>query len=120
MGFLNQRKICNKAQFSGVFANRKKLRSESFDLYWCANDLELARIGVSVAKKNIAKATKRNKYKRLVKESFIVNNKNLPTVDMVIVVKKEALFKSNHLFVEELNHKWAQLKKSLKLINYVY
>jgi ribonuclease P protein component len=112
MGFFNQRRVCTKDQYTGVFSSRKKIRSNSFILHWCSNPCGFARVGVSVAKKNIAKAVSRNKYKRLVKENFRLITDKLPSVDIVIVVKKEAQLLSNQDFVSELKIKWDQLAKS--------
>ena len=108
---ISKKKLNNKAQFDAVFASRKIVNSRFFKIFWGAGSCSTARIGVSVAKRNVAKAVNRNKFKRLVKESFRLNSDSLPIVDIVLVVKKEAELQTNDAFFVELNKKWQQLTK---------
>ncbi len=45
-----------------------------------------ARLGVVVSKKGNAKAVRRNRIKRLVRERFRLSNANLPNVDLALQV----------------------------------
>jgi ribonuclease P protein component len=108
MGFYDNKKLSEKAQFDAVFANKKANNGKYLKIYWRNNDVEYARIGISIAKRNINKAVARNKLRRIIKESFRINHKLLPAVDMVFVIKKQASIDSTTLFFDELNKKWSQ------------
>lgn len=103
------KRLQNKTQYDAVFANRKTIDSKSFKIFWVVNGLDAARLGIAVAKKNIAKAVSRNKFKRIAKESFRLNTATLPAVDVVLIAKKQAAKQSNAEFFVELNSKWQQL-----------
>lgn len=109
MSFYKQSKLGEKPQFDAVFANRKVINDKYFRIFWRSNGLCAPRIGISVAKKNVKKAVARNKLKRLIKESFRRNYHQLPAIDMIFVLRKEAGVDSSSSFSDELNKKWYQL-----------
>ena len=51
-------------------------------------ELEQPRLGVIVAKKNIAQANQRNRVKRLIRESFRSSKGSLAAVDLVVMARK--------------------------------
>ena len=55
-----------------------------------ANGLDHPRIGFIISKKNIRRAVKRNLVRRIVRESFRLNQENLPAHDMIIMARKGA------------------------------
>lgn len=102
-------KLHIKSQYDNVFANRKVIKTKYYKFFWCDNDLGYPRLGVSVAKRNIAKAVSRNKIKRLIKEQFRINCNSIPAIDIVFIVKKETLDVSKEIFVSELSNAWNQI-----------
>lgn len=52
------------------------------------NDLNEARLGLIVAKKNVRLAVKRNRIKRVVRESFRLNQQNLETLDIIFLARR--------------------------------
>lgn len=108
MGFYNDKKLSEKSQFDAVFANKKANNGRYLKVFWCHNTLDSPRIGISIAKRNVNKAVKRNKLRRIIKESFRLNYEKLPAVDMIFVIKKQASIDSVALFFDELNKKWSQ------------
>ncbi len=55
-----------------------------------ANGLDHPRIGFIISKKNIRRAVKRNLVRRIMRESFRLNQNNLPAHDMIIMARKGA------------------------------
>lgn len=51
-------------------------------------DLEQARLGVIVAKKNIAKANQRNRIKRIIREAFRARKSSFASADLVVMARK--------------------------------
>lgn len=77
---------------------------------WTVN--ENARLGVIVAKKNIARATQRNRIKRLIREAFRTRKPTLVVADLVVLARKELQFLENreclshiHDLMDEINKK---------------
>ena len=87
--FSKSEKLLLKADFSIVFSKPHWRFSASPLRMLCRrNDLGLSRIGIIVPKKIVRLATARNRHKRLIKEQFRLVKKNLPNVDIVLLLKK--------------------------------
>jgi ribonuclease P protein component len=80
------------------------------------NDLDHARIGFVISKKNVRQAVKRNRVRRIIRESFRLNQHDLPAVDIVILARK-GLGEMENQDVHKLMKKcWSRLNsKSRKL-----
>ena len=80
------------------------------------NNLGQARIGFVISKKNVRQAVKRNRVRRIIRESFRLNQHNLPAVDIVILARK-GLGEMENQDVHKLMKKcWSRLNnKSRKL-----
>jgi len=52
------------------------------------SDLPNSRLGLVVAKKNIATAVQRNRVKRILRESFRVRCRDFDTIDIVVLVRR--------------------------------
>lgn len=83
-------RIRTQAQYRHVFAVQQRLFGRFFVLFYRKNQLHHPRIGIIIRKRNIRHAVDRNKIKRKVREIFRVQQKDLPAMDIVIVVKSEA------------------------------
>lgn len=51
------------------------------------NQLGHARIGFVISKKNVRQAVKRNRVRRIMRESFRLNQQAVPAVDMIILAR---------------------------------
>lgn len=70
---------------------------------------ESARVGLVVAKKNVRKAVDRNRIKRLIRESFRHHLPELPSLDIVVLVRKEAAQADNGQLLMALDKLWSRL-----------
>ena len=68
-----------------------------------------SRVGIIVAKKNIRRAVRRNRIKRLVREQFRLNHFDQP-VDLVVLVRSAADQLDNPGVWRELDTMWSALK----------
>lgn len=73
---------------SFVFAHKRSLRSEHFQLSYCPGQSQTARLGVVVAKKLARRAVMRNCVKRQTREAFRHCRPGLPAVDVVLRLTK--------------------------------
>ena len=88
-------RLCKKSEFKTVYEKGRRLFSDHFVIMYLPNNLKYSRLGITVSKK-IGNAVKRNRVKRLVREFFRLNKKDLPCgYDIVFIAKKGA---------EELNY----------------
>jgi len=77
-------------EFSSVFRNAKKLNFNEFNVYVCLNRLNYPRLGLAISKKSAKKAVTRNLIKRIIRESFRLNQQYLTGWDIVFVAKTAA------------------------------
>jgi ribonuclease P protein component len=83
-GFCRTYRLLGTDEFSSVFAFRRSLRGRFYTLYYRPNELDTARLGVTVAKKLVKRANGRNLVKRIAREVFRRQRGNLPACDLVI------------------------------------
>ena len=78
--------IRSPRDFQRAFERRRSVSDNELIVYAVENGLEYARLGISVGKKRVKRATARNRVKRLIREAFRLNKDALPAgVDLVVV-----------------------------------
>lgn len=99
------------SEFNQVF--REGLRSSDACFVVSARDngLEAARLGITVAKKTVSSAARRNRIKRAVRESFRQNRPRLPAVDLVVQARHGARQQDNAGLRASLDWHWQELIK---------
>jgi len=81
-----------------------------------ANGLDHPRIGFIISKKNIRHAVKRNAVRRVVRESFRLNQEILPAHDMIIMARKGAGDISSQELHRLAKKCWSRLSKKVKQV----
>lgn len=90
-------KIRKNSEFRVVYKKGKSIANRLLVLYIFRNIKKLNRTGVSVSKK-VGKSVIRNKVRRLIKESYRLNNSNLKQgYDLVFIARNSA---KNRSFLE--------------------
>lgn len=106
--FSSALKIRTPKDFNKVFGGQgnagttKKLKTAYFILLYQPNHLTNPRLGLIISKKNIPLAARRNRVKRLLRESFRLNRHKLPNLDLVFIVYPTAAKITNKVFIDEL------------------
>lgn len=77
-------RLCISSQIKNVFEKRQKISQNSVAVFFHFNGLGYARLGVVIPKKNIALAVQRNKVKRIIRESFRLNQENVKNFDIIV------------------------------------
>jgi ribonuclease P protein component len=80
-------RLRSKLQFDAVYAGGRRVDDRFFALRVKPNGLSHARVGLAVAVKTAGNAVKRNRIRRLVRESFRLAQHELPAVDIVVAAK---------------------------------
>lgn len=101
----------NTAQdFTHVFDQPVRSSDQFFTLLAKLNNLDKPRLGLAISKKNTRRAVDRNKLKRLVRESFRLNQSSLINIDVVVMAKKDAAAQPNDILFDCLNKHWKNLR----------
>ena len=74
-----------------VFSNPKRVSTPELLFLFSKNDQQSSRLGLAIAKKQIPRAVDRNRIKRLIRESFRVQRRNINSFDIVVMARKSVL-----------------------------
>ena len=103
-------RLLNASQFQAVFDQVDYRVSNSHALFLArSNTLDNPRLGLVIAKKNIRHAYQRNRIKRHLRETFRLQQHNLPAVDVIVLTRKGL----DHLNDKEMHKEFDKLWQSL-------
>ena len=80
-------RLRSKLQFDAIYAGGRRIDDRFFAMRVRPNGLAHPRVGLAVAVKTAGNAVKRNRLRRLVRESFRLAQHELPAVDVVVSAK---------------------------------
>jgi ribonuclease P protein component len=84
--FQKHERINDPKDFRRAFDRKRSAADPNIVVYGVENGLDYARLGISVSRKKIRRATGRNRFKRLVREAFRLSKAELPAgLDLVVV-----------------------------------
>ena len=98
--------MTNKLNFNDVLSSNTRSEDELFSVFFIKNKTNRCRLGVSLPKKKIAKATTRNKIKRIIKNSFNVFFQATRGIDVVVRAKKEPHPNTGDKILQSLDQHW--------------
>ena len=109
--FSRQQRLLKASEFKYVFSRPLKVGNAYLSVLARPNGLKHARLGMTVPKRQVAKAVARNRIKRLVRESFRYSQLRREGLDVVVLVRSGAQIVDNATLNVELNKQWDRLKK---------
>ncbi|MDL1955757.1 MAG: ribonuclease P protein component [Candidatus Desulfofervidus auxilii] len=110
-GFSKRERIRRQKEFLAVLKKGKKWQTSHFVIFLKPNTQSCTRLGIRVGR-DVGKAVKRNRIKRLIREFFRLHKYELPVGhDVVIMVKKDATSLSYHQVCKELSQVLCQRKR---------
>lgn len=100
-------RLLSKVDFD--FAERNKINHKYLLLLHRPNKKPHARLGAVVGKRNVPNASDRNQIKRVIRESFRINQHRLPAVDVIIIARQQCDKVSPASLREGLDQLWQKL-----------
>jgi len=100
------------ADFDQVMKKGVKTVTPFFVFLHLKTENDNNRIGFIIAKKNIGNAVKRNRYRRIIRECFRLNQHRFSHIDIVVIARKVTQESSNADMVTCLNKYWQKLADS--------
>ncbi|MDP7536257.1 MAG: ribonuclease P protein component [Methylococcales bacterium] len=99
-------------QFKSVFDLPTRSTDKYFTVLARKNELDFPRLGLVIAKKNIKKATNRNKIKRMIRESFRTEQHLLGAIDFVVLTRYQTGDVTVERLKVSLKKHWQKLQKN--------
>lgn len=111
-GFPKQVRLLNAADYKAVFSNAEfKVSCRFFLILAIKNNWTHSRLGLVIAKKNVAKAVQRNRVKRIVREFFRQHCEQLSGLDLVVLARKDIDTLQNSQIKARFASLWKDLNK---------
>lgn len=113
--FARAQRLLKGAEYKAVFDGATvKVSDRHLLILAVPNHLPQPRLGLVIAKKHIKLAVERNRVKRLIRESFRLQQQNLPNLDIVVLARKGMGELDNQSLQQLLNNSWVRLNKYAK------
>ncbi|MEN9432970.1 MAG: ribonuclease protein component [Pseudomonadota bacterium] len=113
MDFPRHVRLTRPGEFQHVFerGRHRRLSGQGLMARVRENDVQQARLGLAISKRNLRRAVDRNLVKRLARESFRRYQSQLPAVDIVILSQPSLLGMPNSDISKQLDIIWQQVQR---------
>ncbi|HHL19821.1 MAG TPA: ribonuclease P protein component [Thiothrix sp.] len=108
-GFARQFRLTRPDEFRRVFNDARRYSVKGLLVLGRNNGLGYPRLGFAISKRSIKFASKRNRIKRLARESFRHHKCSLSGIDLVVLGRGSLVTKTNHQITEAFNQLWQKL-----------
>ena len=112
--FTKKQRLLNKHDFTPVFDNAPIRASNQHLLILSRlndDNHSQARLGLVIAKKHVRRAHERNRIKRFARETFRLQQHNLPPIDAIVLARKGADTLTNQQLQQAFNGLWKRIIK---------
>lgn len=114
-GFPKTSRLLNAADYKAVFSNAQfKVSCRHFLVLAIRNGRSSARLGLVIAKKNVALAVQRNRIKRQLRNTFRHKATLLGNLDLVVLARKDADKLDNAQLKTTIETLWQDLQEKNK------
>ena len=112
--FAKSNRISSPKDYSQIFKSSYRSADEIFLVLARKNNLNQARLGLAISKKNVIRAASRNQIKRVIRESFRHNKKKLSGLDVVVVAHRKQIIINNKTIIESISAHWKNISQCRK------
>ncbi|AUD58472.1 ribonuclease P protein component [Shewanella sp. NKUCC05_KAH] len=109
--FSRELRLLTPAQFKSVFSNPIKASSAEITLLAIPNTEQHPRMGLTVAKRYVKRANQRNRIKRVIRDSFRLNQHDIPHLDIVVLVRNGVMEMENAEINKLIEKLWRKLSR---------
>ncbi|ABI41005.1 MULTISPECIES: ribonuclease P protein component [Shewanella] len=109
--FTRELRLLTPAQFKSVFSNPIKASSAEITLLAIPNSEQHPRLGLTVAKRYVKRANQRNRIKRVIRDSFRLNQHDIPHLDIVVLVRNGVMEMENAEINKLIEKLWRKLSR---------
>ncbi|ABN63843.1 MULTISPECIES: ribonuclease P protein component [Shewanella] len=109
--FSRELRLLTPAQFKSVFSNPIKASSAEITLLAIPNTEQHPRMGLTVAKRFVKRANQRNRIKRVIRDSFRLNQHDIPHLDIVVLVRNGVMEMENAEINKLIEKLWRKLSR---------
>jgi ribonuclease P protein component len=106
-----EKRLLNAAAFGRVFKKATRSRDKWFTVLCRENEMDVARLGLAISKKNCRHATDRNRIKRVVRESFRQHQTSLSGLDVVVINQSAACSAVNRQLFDSMAGHWQRCQQ---------
>lgn len=89
LSFPRHQRLVTKAEYKAIFDKSDKISQKHLLILFKKNTSPYARLGLIVGKRVAKSAVKRNQIKRIMRESFRLNQKQLKGLDIVVIARQQ-------------------------------
>jgi ribonuclease P protein component len=109
--FTRRQRLTHPSQFRRVFDAPARLGDRHVTVLARANELSLARLGLAVGRRKIARATRRSTFKRIVRESFRAHQCQIAGYDVIVLPKPAAASATRAQLRASIDRQWDLLAR---------
>jgi ribonuclease P protein component len=113
-GFPRSLRLNRSGDFQPVFEQANRSADRYLTVLARANGAQKPRLGLAISRKQVADATDRNRIKRLVRESFRLNQHDLGGLDFIVMARQSAVQASREVLRYSLQKHWQNQVKQCK------
>ena len=115
--FSKRQRLLKADDFQAIFSDPQFRASHKYLLVLakphCGKEKEFARLGLVIAKKHIQLAVARNRVKRLIRESFRLQQHHLRGIDAIVLARRGVDQQSNQVIFNTINKQWLIIRKKI-------
>ncbi|PCJ31873.1 MAG: ribonuclease P protein component [Gammaproteobacteria bacterium] len=96
----------NPRDFSRVFRQAKRVGGKGLTILTVENSVGHPRLGLAIAKKHLKLANRRNRLKRIIRESFRLHQSDFANIDIVVLTRHDITKRSSDELWQALERHW--------------
>jgi len=96
----------NPRDFSRVFRQAKRTGGSGLTILTIENSAGTPRLGLAIAKKHLKHATRRNRLKRIIRESFRHHQSDFANIDIVVLTRHDVIKRDSAELWQALERHW--------------